>query len=142
MALASAQEIAAECVGARVRMLSRMTTRVYDEHLRPLGLKFSQMNLLTVITARDPISPQQVGDILGLEKSTLSRNLRILESNGWIKTQPGETGNSLLLSPTAKGRLLVQKAKPCWRKAQDEVTSLLGESTTAAIRRENRRTRP
>ena len=134
-ALRTAQTITSECVGGRVRTLSRVITRIYDEHLRALGLKFSQMNILTVITARGSISPQQIGKLLGIEKSTLSRNVRILESNGWIESQPGESGNTLLLSATPKGRRLVQKASPCWRRAQEEVTSLLGKRTTSAIRR-------
>ena len=134
-ALRTAQAITSKCVGARVRTLSRVVTRVYDERLRPLGVKFSQMNIVVVVTSRGSISPQQVGQILGIEKSTLSRNVRILESNGWIKSQPGESGNSLLLSVTPKGHRLVQKVGPCWRAAQEEVTALLGERTTSAIRR-------
>ncbi len=134
-AIRAAQTIASECVGARVRALSRALTRVYDERLRPHGIKFSQMNILTSVTLRGPISPGRVAQILGIEKSTLSRNVRILESNGWIESRPGEVGNSLLLSATPKGRRLLQKASPSWREAQDEVTSLLGDRTTAAIRR-------
>ncbi len=134
-ALWTAQRMTSECVGARVRTLNRVITRIYDKHLRELGLKFSQMNILTSVTLRGPISPGRVAQILGIEKSTLSRNVRILESNGWIESRPGEVGNSLLLSATPKGRRLLQKASPSWREAQEEVTSLLGDRTTAAIRR-------
>lgn len=134
-AVRTAEAIASECVGARVRMLNRATTRIYDEVLRPHGIKFSQMNILTVVTLHGPISPRQVARMLAIEKSTLSRNVRILESNGWIECRAGEVGNGQLLSVTPHGRRVLQKASPSWRRAQEEVTSLLGDRTTSAIRR-------
>ena len=133
-AIRTAQAIASECIGARLRMLNRATTRIYDEVLRPHGIKFSQMNILTLVTLHGPISPGQVARRLAIEKSTLSRNVRILESNGWIESRPGEVGNSQLLRVTAQGRRLLRKASPSWRRAQEQVASLLGDRATSAIR--------
>lgn len=124
-----------QCTGARVRMMSRVMTRIYDNHLRPLGIKFSQLNILVLITVRGPIAPHQIATPLGFEKSTLSRNLRILEERGWIDSQPGDSRNRLLLSITPAGRQLVRQAGPLWRAAQDEVTSVLDKGTIEAIRR-------
>ena len=125
----TAQTIAAECIGARVRILNRYATRIYDDMLRPHGIKFSQMNILTVVTVDGPIQAVEVARTLSLEKSTLSRNLKILEANGWIER------NDQLLRMTRPGRLLYKKAAPDWRRAQKQITAMLGESTTAAIRR-------
>ena len=83
-----AQAIAGECIGVRVRMLNRMVTRIYDEMLRSHGIKFSQMNILTVVSLHGPIQPAQIGRILSIEKSTLSRNVRLMEDNGWIESLP------------------------------------------------------
>ena len=66
-----ARAIATECIGARVRMLSRKISRLYDEALRPHGIKFSQMNVLTIVALRGPVAPVEVGRTLELEKSTL-----------------------------------------------------------------------
>ncbi len=140
-ALQIAQTIAAECVGARVRMLNRTMTRIYDDMLRPHGLKSCQMNSLTVITLRGPIQPVQVAKILSIEKSTLSRNLRLMEANGWIESLPGDAGNTQLLRVTRQGRLMLKKATPGWRRAQERVTTLLGERTTAVLRRAGERVR-
>ena len=129
-----AQTIAAECVGVRVRMLNRAMTRIYDDLLRPHGIKFSQMNILTVVTLRGPVQPIEVTRILSIEKSTLSRNVRIMDANGWIESLAGDAGNTRLLRVTRKGRRLLEKAAPAWSAAQEQVISLLGERTTAALR--------
>ncbi len=129
------QEIFVECIGARLRMLSRIVSRIYDQQLRPLGIKFSQMNILVLVTERGPIAPHQVAALLGFEKSTLSRNLRLLEARGWINSQPAESGHRLQLRITPAGRRLVAKAGPLWRKAQDEVVSMTGKRASDAIMR-------
>ena len=129
-----AQVIARECIGVRVRMLNRMVTRIYDEVLRSNGIKFSQMNILTVISLHGPIQPAQIGRILSIEKSTLSRNVRLMEANGWIESLPGDGGNTYLLRLTRQGRQLYKKAAPAWYKAQEKLTKILGDQTTAAIR--------
>ncbi len=136
-----AQTIAAECVWSRVRMLNRTMTRIYDDMLRPYGLRFSQMNILTVVTLYGPVQPVQVARILSIEKSTLSRNLRLMEANGWVKSLPGYDGRAQLLRVTRQGRLMLKKATPSWRRAQERVTRLLGERTTAVLRRAAERTR-
>lgn len=128
-----AKGIANQCIGARVRMLNRIVTRIYDEMLRSQGIKFSQMNILTVIALRGPIQPAEVGRILSIEKSTISRNVRLMESSGWIETLPGDGGNTHLLRLTRPGRQLYKKAAPQWDAAQKKLTKLLGADTTAAI---------
>lgn len=128
-----ARTIASDCVGARIRMLNRKITRIYDEMIRPYGLKFSQMNILTIISLHEPISPADVGRALEIEKSTLSRNLAIMQSNGWVIILPGE-GNSQLLRTTGPGRRLLEEAASGWREAQARVGRMLGSGTTTSIR--------
>lgn len=127
-----AQSIASQCVGARIRMLNRTVSRIYDAMIRPHGIKFSQMNILTVVTLHGPIQPVEVGRRLSLEKSTLSRNVALMEAKGWIRSAAGQ-GRSRLLSVTPQGRRLLKKAEPDWRRAQQQVTQLLGEGTAAEL---------
>ena len=131
----TARAIAAECVGVRVRMLNRAMTRIYDDLLRPHGIKFSQMNILTVVTLHGPVQPVEVAHILSIEKSTLSRNVRIMEANGWVETLPGKTGNAQLLRTTRQGRRLLREAAPAWRVGQKRVKGILGQRATAALAR-------
>ena len=126
--------IASDCLGARMRILSRMASRVYDEMIRPHGVKFSQMNILTVVALHEPIAPVQVGRMLELEKSTLSRNAALMQASGWIEILAGE-GNGQLLRATRDGRRLLEEAAPSWRAAQEQVESLLGKQTAAQIHR-------
>lgn len=132
-ALRCAQDIASKCVGARVRMLSRTMTRMYDDALRPLGVKFAQMNILTVVTLHGPIQPSAVAEMLSLEKSTLSRNLKMLETSGWLKVAAGEVGNTQQLKITPEGAALIEQAAPVWRTVQDELVELLGRRLATGL---------
>ncbi len=129
-----ARMIASECLGARVRILNRRISRIYDEVIRSHGIKFSQMNILTLVTLYGSVPSAKIGRMLSLEKSTLSRNVGLMESKGWIRSSPGD-GNSRVLSVTRQGRDLLRKAAPDWSRAQEKAASMLGESAAEEIRR-------
>src|SRR5579864_1409383 len=77
--------IAGTCIAVRLRLLNRVVTSFYDDALRPLGLKVSQLNVL-IVTARLGLArPTQVCEILQLDASTLSRNVKPLEAHGWLE---------------------------------------------------------
>ena len=129
-----ADSIATQCIGVRIRMLNRTVSRIYDEQLRPHGVKFSQMNILVAIARHGSLQPKRIAETLYIEKSTLSRNVRVMQSNGWIESIPGEAGNTQLLRTTQKGLRLLKKAVPAWRTAQNRVKSLLGNGAVTTIR--------
>jgi DNA-binding MarR family transcriptional regulator len=130
---ATAQRIARECVGARIRMLNRKISRIYDEAVRPHGIKFSQMNILTMVALNEPVAPVDLVRVLELEKSTLSRNVALMEANGWIESLAGG-GNRQLLRTTREGRRLLKRAAPDWKDAQARVESMLGRAVAQQIR--------
>ena len=102
----------------RLRLLNRVITNFYDDALRPLGLKVSQMNIL-VVTARLGVArPAQVCDILQLDMSTLSRNVERMQAHGWLEVVPEEDARSQPFRLTAQGKRLIEKAIPAWEKAQ------------------------
>ena len=107
--------MARECLVARLRMLNREVTGYYDDALRPLGVKVSQTNVLTAIAKLQPVGPGVIGELLHIEKSTLSRNLERLRSRGWLRVSAGDDDRSHLLEVTAKGRKLLEEALPLWR---------------------------
>ena len=76
--------IASECLAVRIRLLNRSVTNIFDHALRPLGVKVSQLNVLTVVAKRGPISPRDVAKQLNMEKSTLSRNVDRMRAHGWL----------------------------------------------------------
>ncbi len=106
-----------------------------DETLRPTGMTTSQMNILVVVAKYGEASPQQVGDWLHMEKSTLSRNVRRLQQNGWLTILQSNKGRTHTLKLTSKGSQALQKGLPLWESAQKEAEAILGQAGIQEIMR-------
>jgi len=119
--------VARECVAVRLRMLNRIVTNIYDDALRPLDLKVSQMNMLVAAAKMGVVRPAEVCQRLHLDVSTLSRNVERMKARGWLEVVPDEDGRSQPFSLTPKGRKLLEKAIPAWDEAQKHVTKVLGD---------------
>ncbi len=127
----STDVISRNCVAVRLRLLNRVVTNLYDDALRPLGLKVSQLNVL-VVTARLGLArPAQVCDLLQLDASTLSRNVKPLQAHGWLEVVPDEDARAQPFRLTPAGRRLIEKAVPAWEEAQRRATELLGADGVA-----------
>jgi DNA-binding MarR family transcriptional regulator len=123
----SIDTIAKTCIAVRLRLLNRVVTSFYDDALRPLGLKVSQLNIL-IVTAKLGLSrPAQVCDILQLDASTLSRNVKPLQAHGWLEVVPEEDARAQPFRLKAQGKRLIEKAIPAWEKAQHQASELLGD---------------
>ncbi len=125
--------MAAECLAVRVRVLSRAVTSLYDEALRPHGLKVTQMNLLVALTLLGESRPSRLCELLHLERSTFSRNIERMRRQGWVATSPDSDARSHLVSVTGAGRVLLERAKPAWDAAQEQAVALLGEEGARAV---------
>ena len=121
-----AASTAAICLATRVRQLSRIITRVYDDAMRPLGITASQYTLLAQLASRDGITAVEIGHELDIEKSTLSRNLKRLLALGHIIMDPpaGRRGRGLHLTP--KGQAVLKDAYPIWQAAQTRAIGVMG----------------
>lgn len=129
-------QIACECLLAPVRKLSRVLTGIYDDELRPFGLKATQLNLLVVVARRGPIRRIDIGTRLHLDPSTLTRNLKVMLTNGWIKEiADGEDGRGFPVQVTAQGRDLLNQIGPSWRKAQNRTQELIGDNGATLLRK-------
>src|ERR1700676_2399689 len=105
----SIDTIAKTCIAVRLRLLTRVVTNVYDDALRPLGVKVSELNIL-IVTARLGLArPAQVCDILQLDASTLSRNVKPLQAHGWLEVVREEDARSQPFRLTAQGKRLIEK---------------------------------
>src|SRR5216110_2274080 len=76
------------CIAVRLRLVNRVVTNLYDDALRPLGLKVSQLNILIVTAKLGLARPAQVCEFLQLDTSTLSRNVKPLQAHGWLDVVP------------------------------------------------------
>src|SRR5881275_2408241 len=134
-----ADKIAGECVAVRLRMLNRVITNIYDNALRPLDLKVSQMNILVAAAKMGTVRPLEVCEYLHLDVSTLSRNVERMKARGWLEVVPDEDGRSQPFQLTAQGRKLLEKAVPAWSKAQEQVKSVLGDRFVDQLNRAMKR---
>jgi DNA-binding MarR family transcriptional regulator len=127
--------IARSCIGVRLRLLNRVVSSLYDEALRPLGLKISQLNILVVAGKLGLARPAQVCDILQLDTSTLSRNVERMRAHGWLEVVPEEDARAQPFRLTPQGKRLIEKASPAWEQAQRQATELLGDEGIALLER-------
>ena len=121
------ETIATTCIAGRLRLLNRVVTNLYDNALRPFGVKLSQGNVLAVTAKLGVARPAEVCDILELDTSTLSRTVERMVANGWLEILPDDDGRSHPFRLTDEGKRLMEKAIPAWEKAQAEAKKLLGE---------------
>ncbi len=120
-------KVASECVAVRLRMLNRVITNIYDDALRSLDLKVSQMNILVAAAKMGTARPIEVCEHLHLDVSTLSRNVERMKARGWLEVVPDEDGRSQPFRLTPRGRKLLEKAVPAWSEAQQRVKKVLGD---------------
>ena len=128
-----AESASAACISTRVRQLSRIVTRVYDDALRPLGITASQFTLLTQLAQQDGITAVEIGHTLDIEKSTLSRNLKRLLALGHLTMDPpaGRRGRGLHL--TTKGEAVIKHAYPVWMDAQSRTVKVMGSESRSTL---------
>ena len=126
-------KIAGECVAVRLRMLNRIITNIYDNALRPLDLKVSQMNILVFAAKMGTVRPLAVCEYLHLDVSTLSRNVERMRAHGWLEVVPEEDARAQPFRLTSQGKRLIEKAVPAWEEAQRQATELLGDEGIALL---------
>jgi DNA-binding MarR family transcriptional regulator len=121
------------CVLMRARLISRVLTAMYDEELRPFGIGSPQFALLVIIFGIQPATRAEIGRYHHQDRSTLTRNLKILLSEGWAEEVQDEGGRGRPIVLTKAGKNLLVKGAPTWRVAQARAKALLGEDGMSAI---------
>jgi DNA-binding MarR family transcriptional regulator len=130
---AMVETISRSCVAVRLRKLNRAVTNLYDDALRPLGLRVSQLNILIVTARLGVVRPSEICDLLELDASTVSRNVERMRANGWMEVVPDEDARAQPLRLTANGKRLIESAFPAWKAAQAQASKLLGDQGLALL---------
>jgi DNA-binding MarR family transcriptional regulator len=112
-------------VCGKARQAARVLTHLYDSRLRGVGIEVPQFGLLMTLQKRGPCSQVALGRRFALDKTTVSRNLRLLERNGWIAFSETDDRREHQVTLTPAGRRLVGSAKPEWKKAQEALRSAM-----------------
>lgn len=127
-------DISRNCLLSASRRLSRVVTALYEEEFRVHNIKASQFSLLIVIAKAGPVRRSDVGRYADIDPSTLTRNLAVMASAGWIEEViAGADGRGNPLQVTAKGRQLINAVAPAWRRAQQRARKVLGGDGVAAL---------
>jgi DNA-binding MarR family transcriptional regulator len=117
------------CVSFQLRRTSRAVTQLYDAALQPAGIRSTQFSLLVAVAKKEPITFSALSEVLVIDTTTLSRSLRTLEQMGHLKIVSGIDRRERLVCLTSKGREVLEKSLPYWRKVQMEVVSALAETS-------------
>ena len=115
------------CVCINVRAAAQQLTRIYDQALRPRGMTITQFSQLNTIRNLGESTLMQLSDATGLDRSTLGRNVRLLEAMGLIKMQVGkQDARTRVIARTKKGRSAIREGVPLWLSIQEKLTRQLG----------------
>lgn len=129
----AAAEIGEFCAAGRVRKLSRAVSAIYDEALRPHGIRINQLTILALVAALRQAAPSDLERYLVMERSTVSRNVKRMSDQGWLVTARAPDARRRLIEVTGRGRELLQQALPDWREAQRRARALLGDDGFDAV---------
>jgi len=123
-----ASEVVLPCACANLRRAARAVTQLYDGELRAAGLRVTQFTLLQVLAKAGPIRQGQLGEILAMDSTTLTRTLKLLVDEGWIRRAVGADRRQRYFELTPTGRRQLQQATPSWERAQERLKKSLGEA--------------
>ncbi len=117
-----------DCASFNLRKASRLMAQAYDRYLQPSGLTNTQFTLLAVTSSRGPISITELAGVLGMDRTTLTRNLRLVEREGLLEVTAGRDARTRDVRLTAKGSKTLKQAMPLWQEAQTRVVEALGRA--------------
>jgi DNA-binding MarR family transcriptional regulator len=121
------------CMCHNLRQAARAITQAYDEALRPTGLRATQHSLLRVLEITGPVSVSTLAVRAVMDRTTLARNLDLLEREGLVRIQSGEDARVREVSLTAAAHKRLAAALPFWKQAQAQLTSRLGPARSVRL---------
>jgi len=121
------------CTCANLRRAARAITQLYDDALREAGLRSTQFTLLQALSLKGELTQRQLGELLAIDSTTLTRTLGGLRGRGWIRSKPGEDRRERHWSLAPAGRRKVARAKPEWEAVQDRVRARIGRERLSSM---------
>ena len=131
-----ANQVAASCAAMNLRQASRAVSQLYDQIIRSTGLRGTQFSLLVAVYLAGPAPVTRLAELLVMDRTTLTRNLKPLEKQGLVKVKPGEDQRVRLVSLTDQGEDVLIEALPLWEEAQARVVNELGQERFAHLLQE------
>ena len=117
------------CACFNLRKAARTVTQLYDDALRPTGLRATQLPILGVLFAHSPMTVHELSEATAIDRTTLTRSLKPLEREGLIHSRPGGDRRVRELLLTSKGKVRLERAYPVWLATQQQVRRRLGAAS-------------
>jgi DNA-binding MarR family transcriptional regulator len=127
------KETSAICICIAIRKASRKLTAFYDDALAPTGVNIAQFSLLRKLRRHGELSLTALAELVELDRSTLGRNLRVLEKQGLVELKPGKDQREQLAALTSSGRMTLSAGDPLWDRAQADIASKVGATGVAQL---------
>lgn len=124
-----------QCTLLRLRRTTRRVTQIYDRHLAPLGLRVTQYSVLGSLIVQAPIAIGAFAEIMGMDRTTLTRNIRPLIRAGWIELIAGDDRRLRTITVTSEGKAMFRRAIPLWRQAESELREAVGADAISQLQR-------
>lgn len=115
------------CLCGSFRRASRALTQHYDEALRPTGLRATQFTILQALSLAGEVSQGELGDMLAMDSTTLTRTLEIMGRHGWIVKRPGKDRRERRLRLARAGEAQLKRALPRWEELQGRLRRQFGD---------------
>jgi DNA-binding MarR family transcriptional regulator len=131
--VAKAAAEATRCIALRARRLSRLVTKLFEDALHDQDITLPQFTLLGATVLEGPLQPARLARMLDLEKSTLSRNLAVLEASGLVQVDGPKAGAGVRVTATERGRRALVDALPAWREAQARAIAAMGSDAVDGL---------
>jgi DNA-binding MarR family transcriptional regulator len=122
-----------DCIGFNLRKANRAVTQHYDEILRPTGIRVTQYSLLVALKLVGPVLVTDLAEKIVMDRTTLTRNLEVMEKQGLVSVEPGEDRRTRQVTISETGTKVLLEAYPLWQQAQAKLRDSLGEERLQAL---------
>ena len=127
---------AADCVGFNLRKTTRALTQYYDSIIKEAGITANQNTLLMIIYLMQPMNIQNLAEASGTERTTLARNLKVMEKDELVNIKKGSDRRKKIINLSIKGENVLSKSFEMWREAQNNLVNKIGENKWKELRLE------
>ncbi len=127
------RRIGETCTCSGLRKAARAVTQAFDDAFHSGGLRATQFSLLTAVSLMGPVTISKLAQGMVMDRTTLTRNLKPLEKNGWLSIAPGKDRRTRSLEITARGRKVLARAIPLWEEVQSGVVRKIGRKNWDAL---------
>ena len=121
------------CLCFNLRKIARLTTQIYTQHLKSVGLEGTQFTLLAALKGKPGINMSELATFLGMDRTTLPRSLKLIEKQGLVNIQVGQDRRQKVLFLSPAGQKKFEEAFPIWREAQQMVIQKLGMDFSGSL---------